>query len=784
MQPGRNEPCPCGSGRKYKKCCGAVSAGSGRSHAQHLRRAAEALSAGDFREAIRCCETLLVLDANNADANHIAGAACLRLGMWRDAERYLRLAADLQSSNPFILSNLAMACLEQGSLDDAERYCRAALALDPDLPDTRNSLGNVLRKKGEHERAVEEYRKAAALDPHEPLFRLNLGTALHEAGAVAEAETCYQFVIQSRPDFSEPIAKLGTLYLAGDRFDEAEALLRRSFALVPDPAVANNIGLCYLRSGKASEASEWFKKAITLDPRYTAAWSNLGLSLERTRDYTGAATAYKRALEIDPTLVGVKVNLIRVPTIQSDISGAHALALELLETDLTVPTVLPTIVNMLSLACDLERLERVLVIAKRYIQEGALQSRDVQALLLFFNYADTVEDRVVFDCHLRWAASIEPLQGERRGVSASKHAHKARLRIAYLSPDLRAHSVGFFMQHVIANHDPSRFEVYCYSSAASNDAVTNMIQRHASHYTVVDRLSDAELAGKIEEDRIDIAIDLAGHTTWSRVSALAYRPAPVQITYLGYPNTTGLSTIDFRISDPYVDPAEGVMYSEKLLRLPECFLCFGEFAHTAIDPAPVHMRAGGVTFGSFNVPAKLNRRTIALWAKILHAVPGSRLLLKYRGFQDPVVQEHVRQEFARVNLSADRLIFVGRVRSFEEHLQYYNQMDIALDPLPYNGTTTTCQALWMGVPVVTLVGQMHRARVSYTILKNIGVTDTVATDEDEYVKVAASLANDHARLERLRKDIPRRLRGSILCDPVRFTRQLEAAYRQARESMA
>lgn len=783
MLPGRNEPCPCGSGKKYKKCCGSISTGGGRSPAENLQTAAEALSVGKFREAIRCCEALLLRDANNADANHTAGAACLGLGMWHDAERYLRVAADRQPSNPFILSNLAIACLEQGRFDDAERYCRTALALDPGLPDTRNSLGNVMKKKGEDQVAVEEYRKAVALDPHEPLFRLNLGTALHQAGAYAEAESCYKAVIQSCPNFPEPIGKLGALYLARDRFDEAEVLLRRSFALAPDPTVANNIGLCSLRSTDASEASEWFKKAVTAKPRYAAAWSNLGLSLERVRDYTAAAAAYERALEVDPTLAGVKVNLIRVRTVQNDISGARALALELLETDLTVPTVLPAIINMLSLACDLEHLERVLDIAKRYIQTGALKSTDVQALLLFFNYADTVEDRAIFDCHLRWAAAMtEPPRGEPRRVSASKGVRKARLRIAYLSPDLRAHSVGFFMQHVVANHDPSRVEVYCYSSAASNDAVTNMIRRHTSRYTVVDALSDVQLAGKIEEDGIDIAIDLAGHTTWSRISALAYRPAPVQITYLGYPNTTGLSTIDFRISDPYVDPAEGAMYSEELLRLPECFLCFGEFVQMAIDPPRASVR--GVTFGSFNAPAKLNRSTIALWAQILHRVSESRLLLKFRGFQDPVVQENVRQEFARVDISADRLIFAGRVRSFEEHLQYYNQVDIALDPLPYNGTATTCQALWMGVPVVTLVGQMHRARVGYTILKNIGAGDTVAADERGYMEIAASLAGDRARLEHLRKDIAERLRGSILCDPARFTRQLEAAYRQAWESKA
>lgn len=339
--------------------------------------------------------------------------------------------------------------------------------------------------------------------------------------------------------------------------------------------------------------------------------------------------------------------------------------------------------------------------------------------------------------------------------------------------------MGYFVRHLIANHDKARFITYCYANSRKRDSITQFIETHSDQFKTIVHLDDHELIELIRQDKIDILVDLAGHTGESRLPVFAYKPAPVQISYLGYPNTTALKTMDYRISDPYVDIDSGKEFTEQLLVLPECFLSFGDFDEVT-DSLPLSPREDSeVIFGSFNNLMKITPRAVRLWAAILAQVPNSRMLIKAKGADATVTREHLLAEFSRHGIAPNRIEMMGMMSSNLEHRKYYRNVDIALDTFPYQGTTTTCEALWMRVPVVILAGQLHRQRVGYSILKNAGIEETIAYTEDEYVTVAVKLAKERDSLEKLRRDIHARLRASILCDPVRFTRQLETTYLQA-----
>jgi predicted O-linked N-acetylglucosamine transferase (SPINDLY family) len=354
-----------------------------------------------------------------------------------------------------------------------------------------------------------------------------------------------------------------------------------------------------------------------------------------------------------------------------------------------------------------------------------------------------------------------------------------RLRVGYVSPDFREHSVAWFLEPLLAAHDRQAFEVIGYASVARPDAVTRRLLSHCHRACEVHDLSDEQLAALVREHRVDILVDLAGHTRGNRLGAFARWPAPVQVTYLGYPGTTGVPAIAYRLTDAIADPA-GVTdadHSERLVRLPHGFLCYRPPSEAPpVSPGPVE-RAGQITFACFNNRPKITEAAVALWARLLRELPGSRLVLKSAGLSDAGGRARLLAQFDRHGIGAERLALWGMVRSPWEHLAYYAQADIALDTFPYNGTTTTCEALYMGVPVVTLAGRSHAARVGASLLTRVGLPELIAGSPDEYVACAVALAQDRARLRGLRAGLRDRLLRSPLCDAALITRSIEDAYR-------
>ena len=442
----------------------------------------------------------------------------------------------------------------------------------------------------------------------------------------------------------------------------------------------------------------------------------------------------------------------------------------------------------------IDQYEMALILAP---EKPFIQSNYLYAL----NYQATPDMEKIFAAHKKFgefhenvAAKSAALQSPITSNAATSTATSAAinsainavtneqrpLRIGYVSSDFRQHAVSHFIEPVLAAHDKSKFELFAYYHHTVVDDMTKRIQSHVSHWRSLVGKSDADIAAMIRADSIDILIDLAGHTATNRLPIFARKPAPLQVAWLGYPNTTGLSTMDYRITDAFADPRgmTEAFHTEKLHRMPDCFSCFRAPAD-APAVAPLHaMRTGRVTFGSFNNFAKITPEVISVWSNILKRIPTSTLFLKYKDLESVPMTQFIHHQFMTRGVLVSQLRIQGDDASHVEHMARYNNIDIALDPFPYNGTTTTLDALWMGAPVITLEGASHVGRVGVSQMSNLGLQELIAHNQSEYVEIAVALANDLPRLAALRAGMRERMLASPLMNVARFTSNLEQGYEQ------
>lgn len=575
-------------------------------------------------------------------------------------------------------------------------------------------LGECYRQASDFGRAIHAFERAIALDPD--LLRA------YRSGADTALAQAQKLGAASKA--SGDLKKFASMYLTamGRRqlrraSADGEASFRDAIVLDAKNAAAwSGLGEWLEVAGHYTEAEKALRRAITLDAKLTTAHIALGNALQSLGRYKEMEAAYRRALAIDPSLREVRESLMSVPLAQ------------MLYDSETTPA----------------------EIFRRHREWGAWRVGEAAA-------ANPIVPPF-----------LNPRDPERR------------LRVAFVSPDFRYHAVSFFFEPLLAHHDRAAIEIYCYAELETPDFVTLALQQLGGIWRFTQKLDDAALRAQLRADEIDIAIDLAGHTGHSRLNAFALKPAPVTATWLGYAATTGLRTIDWRITDARADPpGQEEFHTEKLLRLPETFLCYHFYGSTVPDvtPPPAEARHS-VTFGSFNNPLKLSGATIAAWARILDAVPTSRLMLKSVLFAEPSRKQYFLERFAARGIGAERLITREPQPDMTDHLRSYADVDIALDPFPYNGTTTTCEAMWMGVPVISLVGDHHAARVGFDLLSQIGLSDQALPDVDAYVAKAIALAGDIPGLARLRSGLREKMRASSLCDGPRFARAFEAGLRR------
>lgn len=625
---------------------------------------------------------------------------------------------------------------------EAERLYRAVLAKEPDHSAALAMLGLVMYQRGQLPQAAELMHRAAALAPDKPATLHNLCEVLRKLGRHAEAIETGRRAAALMPDSPDVRFNLANALRDAGQREEACARYQEALRLKPDHASAHfNLGQMRLEQGQFREAMESFRRAVAANPHHANALINLAGVAQRLGELAEAERAYLGAIDHEPAVSALHVNLAGVLMKQGRVPEAlqsYRHALELRPADAIAHS----------------------------------------GLLLGMNYLAECSPEAIFAESRRWNQVHAAPLARTTVTHCNGRDLSRRLRIGYVSADFADHPVSRWIGPVLAAHDRSAFELFCYSSTPVPDARTEELRRHADQWHEVLRLSDEQLAVMVRQHQIDILVDLSGHTAGNRLLAFARRPAPVQMSWLGYPATTGLDAIDYVLTDALLDPPGQTeqLHSERLLRLPDVHACFVPPADAPEVAALPMERAGYVTFGCFNNFAKVRYDIIETWAGLLRDLPGSRLLLKSSSAIDRALKDRLPEALTAYGVSRDRIEVHGRSDSYADHLRMYGRVDIALDTYPYCGATTTCEALHMGVPVVTLAGEARVSRMGLSLLTNLGLPQLVARSFEEYQRIAKQLAGDPRQLADLRAGLRQRLLASPLAQAQRFARQLETTY--------
>jgi predicted O-linked N-acetylglucosamine transferase (SPINDLY family) len=611
------------------------------------------------------------------------------------------------------------------------------------------------------------------------------------AGRLAEADACYRTLRELAPRHPDVLHGLGLLRHQRGHHAEAIEYIAEALSLyegaeaplAPRAAAHNNLGAAWFALNEPGRAAQSFSAAIRLDPRYTAAYCNLGNAQCGQLDFTAAAASYREALRLDPGNAAALAGLSEAALAL----GQHGLAEQYCRQAIALhPRNVSARLWLVKVYLELGRVEQALA----YCEEAAIlaEAEDAptqdaaddavyaaDALALILNYLPQHSPEVAYRVHRRYGERFEDPLRSGWPVHTNARERGKRLKIGYMSPDFRGHSVAFFIAPVLAQHDKTQVEVYCYYNNTIQSPMTARLRSLADHWIPCRSLTDEQLAQRIMDDGIDILVDLAGHTRGNRLLVFARKPAPVQVSYLGYPATTGLTAMDYRLVTAETDP-EGAeqWHSERLYRLPRSLWCYRPPATAGEVQGETPARgAGSITFGSMNNIAKVSEAAIATWSEILKRVRGARLVMT--GLADGA-RQRMREQFESRGIGEARLQLHGRLGTEEFH-RVLGTIDLALDTFPYAGTTTTCEALWQGVPVLTLKGETSVSRSGHALLQMLGLDELIAPNEAEYVQKAIELANDLDRLDALRRGMRSRFDASPLRDEAGFTRELEAAYR-------
>ncbi|MGD0463665.1 MAG: tetratricopeptide repeat protein [Tepidisphaeraceae bacterium] len=604
---------------------------------------------------------------------------------------------------------------------------------------------------------------------------LKTATKHHRSGRLKEAERIYLRILKRNPNHADALHLLGILATQTGEPDVAVELINRAIAV--KPAVADfydDLGHALVVLGRHEEAITAHRKAIALNPRSVRSYHLLGILLGDLGRFDEAITTYQSALQLDPNDADLNNNLGYAYFARDRLDEALA---SMTEAARLRPNSARIEMNLGHVWLARAEHGNAMSCFNRALALESKSSEWLSMRIMAMHYDPAYDGAALLKAAREWNDLIaEPLRQSIRSHPNDRGPDR-KLRIGYVSSDFRHHVVGQCILPLLANHDRGQFEIHCYASMPGEDAVTAQLRQHAAGWRNIHRVSDEKAAEMIRADRIDILVDLGLHSQGNRLPIFARKPAPIQATYLGYCSTSGLWAMDYRLSDPYVDPPEvdPSDYSERTIRLPRTHLCYEPRQETPpVAPVPA-LSAGHITFGCLNNFSKCSSAALDLWTRILLATPESRLILHAKPGQH---LDLVRERFERGGVSPERLEFLGR-QDWPQYVQTYARMDIALDPFPYNGGITTCDALWMGVPVITLSGQTAIGRVGRSILSNAGLPELIARTPQEYVRLAVELANNLDRLKQLRAELRPRLLASPLKDPQQLTRDIEAFFRDA-----
>ena len=730
------------------------------------------------KDALNALRRAAALMPDDAEALSSLGGACAAAGQHAEAADCYRRALLLQPQLGYLHSNLADVLVTLGHLQTAEASCRRALGLSPGLVAAQVNLGRALLAQGRADEAAASLETAIQREPRQVIAHRLLARIHHDRGDLDLALSSIEQALALDPNHVDSLVRNAQLLLAkgkpllalqslesarqlqpmaaerhaevaqvlqsSGQFEAAALAWEAAVACAPDRAeLHSNQGTALLSLGRSVAAAEAFTRALALRPEMAQLHSNLGNALQRQGRYVDALQCHREAVRLGPDQPELHGNL------------CHAL-----KSCGRIEAALDVLGHALLLHEDRSELLSQEICLRQYFlpeQDTALRS----AQLAF-------EHRLMVDAVAAPVWNCSP-------------AADKRLRVGLLSSDLRAHPVGYFLGSVVAALQALPglpVELVAYANSPQIDEVSRHLHQHCTRWRDAMALSDDELHKQIRADQIDVLIDLAGHTLHNRLSVLARRPAPVQVSWLGYCASSGLPNLDAFLADPWIAP-EGTQaaFSEPLVLLPETFLCFTPPLYDlAVSPLPA-LSSTGLRFACFNDLAKMNPGVVEVWAQILTRVPSSQLRLQSAAYADEQIQAAARDRFSLHGIAPERLE-LRPSQSRGDYLASYREVDICLDPFPYPGGTTTMESLWMGVPVLTLPGSSALSRQGLSIMSNLGLADGwVAQGTRDYVDRAARWAQDLAALTALRASLRPRLLASPLCQPDRFARHLEAALR-------
>ena len=708
---------------------------------KRLERAVAAHQAGNLQEAEKIYREVLQSNPDNSDALHLLGLIAGGAGQLEAADALIARAVRCGPSVAYYRFSHGIILQERGRTGDAMAAFDAALRLQPDFAEAHNHRGAILRDRKRPNEALVAFDEAIRLKADFAEAHNNRGGALKDLGRLDEALIACREAVRIQPAFPAAHFNRGVILSQVGRPDEALAAFDGALAVQPDIAEAHfSRGVVLQEKGRLDDALAAFEAALRINPDYGQAHNNRGGVLRAQGKYGDALAAFDAAVRFQP-----------------DNARAH---------------------NNRGVTCkDLGRLDEAL---DAYREAVRLEPgfTDAHSNLLFsLNYDPTTDEEALFEAHRAWGVRHGSPDHAYTVYKNPRDADKV-LRVGLVSADLARHPVGFLLEGVLAAADPSRVQFICYSGRAIEDQVTHRLKALAHDWRSSVGLSDRQLAELIRADGIDILIDLSGHTGGNRLPCFTLRPAPVQVTWFGSCHTTGVPAIDYILMDPtYVAEGGERWFTETVVRLPDIRWCYTPPDYAPeVAPPPV-LERGAVTFGTLSNLTKVTAAVAELWARVLDAVPGSRLLLNWKTMADAEERGRMEALLVAAGIAADRIELTAGADSHAGVMGGYADIDIALDPFPFSGCTTTCELLWMGLPVVTMPLARPASRQTLGFLTALGRTEWVAGDADDYVRIATRLAADPQTLAAMRRDQRERVAASPICDGPRFTRHLEAALR-------
>lgn len=748
---------------------------------QALQHAIQLHQNGFDVEAEVIVRKILRAQANNVHALSMLGNLLFQRG---DLEGALIMFGRAAAFRPMagLYSNVGAVLKAMGRLEEAIDAYKKALKLDAKFSEAHSQLGFIYQNLGRVEEATVNFEHAVAIIPGSANAHLNLGSILQKKGKLEEASIAYKQAISIMPNFSKAHDNLGQILRLQGNSKAAVDHFRKAVEF--DNKNANfyiHLATELMEIGDLKEGEELFLSAIKLNPDDALTNYSIGTSLRQQNKFREAVPYLTRAVELSPGFIEARLNLAFI----LEKLGQYENAISQLDTVFsTRPQHGLAHSYMASVLKCLGLVDESIAHNSKALECDSATDSDFTNLLLNLNYASNYKAEQIYIEHLKFGNKYEnsDLLKKKNNTKISDR----RIKIGYVSGDFNSHAVSYFIDAVLSRHDHSQFEIHAYSNTPKQDHVTSKLKAYCDHWNEISKLDDDKAAALILKDEIDILVDLSGHTANNRLQVFARKPAPIQVTWLGYPNTTGMKAMDYRITDIYAEP-EGLtdhLNVERLYRLPDVFCCYTPCINDvdrrtspelSIRPTPA-LDNGFVTFGCLNNFAKITPPVIDVWSQLLKEVPASKLLIEAAGLDSPFMQSSVSERFKAHGIEPARLILMGR-KSDQQYV-LYQKIDIALDPFPCTGGTTSFDALWMGVPLVTLAGNTFVSRMGVSLLSNLGLQELIGTTYPNYIEIAKNLASDLSRLNSLRLDLRRKFESSPLMDGDKFTHNLEVAFRK------